>query len=90
MAQRALPVLSAYLWDLRSQCEAQVRALTDAQRKLDLVRDGEHLEARRGAADQLEGDLRRVSQANLEIRDALTGAIEQAHQVRAGLNRKTG
>ena len=31
-----LGLLSAFLWDLRAQCEAQVRALTDAQRQLDL------------------------------------------------------
>ena len=34
-----LGLLSAFLWDLRAQCEAQVRALTDAQRQLDVYRD---------------------------------------------------
>lgn len=83
MPDRTVPVLAAYLWDLRSQCEAQVRALTNAQRQIDVVRDGQDRRAILSAIAELQQDLQRVVRANAEIRAAVREALEQADRLGA-------
>jgi hypothetical protein len=73
-----IPMLSAYLWDLRAQCEAQVRALTDAQRQLDIFRDGKDAAECEAALNRLRENLNRVMQANLAVRQAAHDAVEHA------------
>jgi hypothetical protein len=92
MPERILPGLAAYLWDLRSQCEAQVRALTAAQRQVDTIRDGRDPKAKAEAVVQLQQDLQRVVKANAEIRVALQETVEQAGRLGAfyGLNQGQG
>jgi hypothetical protein len=80
MPKSILPMLAAYLWDLRSQCEAQVRELTDAQRKLDAVRDNDQPGAQRSAVERLQLDLKKVRAANAEIREAVKAALEQTDE----------
>jgi hypothetical protein len=77
---RIVPVVAASLWDLRSQCESQVRSLTDAQRQLDIVRDGRDGELVEAVA-QLKRDLDLVARANAEIRTAVREALEQADRL---------
>jgi hypothetical protein len=40
MPDTPIAIVAAHLWDLRAQCEQQVRALTDAQQQLDAFGDG--------------------------------------------------
>ena len=49
MPHTPIAIMSAHLWDLRDQCEQQVRALTDAQQQLDALRDGKDLAATQAA-----------------------------------------
>jgi hypothetical protein len=74
-------MLSAYLWDLRAQCEQQVRALADAQAQLDTYRDSSDAEARQSAVAALRDDLGRVVQANGWIRHSADEAITQAQSL---------
>jgi hypothetical protein len=73
-----LAMLSACLWDLRSLCEQQVRALTDAQRQLDMFRGELDPAAHDAALTALRADLARVVEANSEVRLAARDAAEQA------------
>jgi hypothetical protein len=76
-----LQMLSAYLWDLRAQCEQQVRALTDAQLQLEKCRDDTEAAARDAALAALQKDLARVIEANAAVRLAAHEAVEQAHSL---------
>jgi hypothetical protein len=79
MPERAhLPLLTAYLWDLRSQCESQVRELTDAQRELDTVRDSLTATARRSALERVQQELKRVAASNVQIRKIVRQAMREA------------
>jgi hypothetical protein len=73
-----LAMLSATLWDLRALCEQQVRALTDAQRQLDMFRGEVDPAAHDAALTALQADLARVLEANSEVRLAAQDAVEQA------------
>jgi hypothetical protein len=76
-----LAMLSATLWDLRSLCEQQVRALTDAQRQLDLFRSEMDPAAHDAALTALRADLARVVEANSEVRQAAQDAVAQAESL---------
>ena len=60
----------AALWDLRAQCEQQMRAITDAQRLFDRYRDqpDTQLELKAG----LHADVQMVRAANTAIESALS------------------
>jgi hypothetical protein len=73
-----IPVLAAYLWDLRAQCESQLRSLTVAQRLLDQYRDAPTDSERSAATRELRADLREVVRANTAIRDSASEALRQA------------
>jgi hypothetical protein len=78
-----IPLLAAYLWDLRSLCENQVRALTDAQRQLDVLRDGKDPDESEAALKRLRADLDRVLAANRAVREAVQDAVSQARKFTA-------
>jgi hypothetical protein len=71
-------LVSAHLWDLRAQCEQQVRALNDAQQQLDIFRDGTDGPACHAAAQAVEADLSRVLTASATVRQAAEQALEHA------------
>jgi len=73
-----IPLLSAYLWDLRSLCEQQVRALTDAQSQLEAFRDGDDPTTCETALKLLRTDLDRVLDMNGAVREAIREAVTQA------------
>jgi hypothetical protein len=87
MPARIVPTLAAYLWDLRSLCEAQLRALTDAQRQLDEYRDGTSGAVRTRTRRKLLDDLERVRENNVQIRTASAEALAQAGLLRVTLAR---
>ena len=78
MPDKVIPMLTAYLWDLRAQCESQLRALTLAQRILDEYRDASTIQSRREAKDRLLLDLKGIVEANTAIRGAAHEAVEYA------------
>lgn len=78
MPDRTITILGAYLWDLRAQCEAQLRSLTAVQRLLDDYRQADSPESRRAAEQQLQAHLQLVLEANATIRKTTLDAIEQA------------
>jgi hypothetical protein len=77
MPKRTLPRLTAYLWDLRAQCETQIRALTDAQRQIDTLRDSSDYHVRTRAFSALNTDLAQVRRVHGEILASVNSVIEQ-------------
>jgi hypothetical protein len=73
-----IAIVAAHLWDLRAQCEQQVRALTDAQQQLDALRDGKGRATSQAALEALQADLARVAKANLAVREAVHDALTHA------------
>jgi hypothetical protein len=78
MPETPIAIVAAHLWDLRAQCEQQVRALTDAQQQLDALRDGGDGAACQVALDALQADLARVVQVNRAVREAAHDALTHA------------
>ena len=78
MPDTPIAIVAAHLWDLRAQCEQQVRALTDAQQQLDALRDGKDRVACQAALEALQADLARVVQVNRAVRDAANDALTHA------------
>ena len=64
-----IALVSAALWDLRAQCESQMRAVTDAQRVIDHYRDTPHTQEQ--AKARLLEDLAAIVQAHATIDGAL-------------------
>jgi hypothetical protein len=78
MPEKILPLLSAYLWDLRVECEAQLRALTLAQRLLDDYRDAGSTGSREKVKRRLREDLNAIAEANTAIRNVVEEAVQHA------------
>ena len=78
MPDTPIAIVAAHLWDLRAQCEQQVRALTDAQQQLDALRDGRDRAACQTALDAMQADLARVVKVNLAVREAAKDALTHA------------
>jgi hypothetical protein len=78
-----LAILSALLWDLRAQCEAQVRALTDAQKQLDLFRDSATSQVQDTALTALASDVGRVLATNRSIRESAEDATAAVSRLTA-------
>jgi len=77
MPDATLREITACLWDLRAQCEQQVRALTDAQRLADeFANRPDHRSLLKG---RLVSDMEMVLRA---ARDLRSGAEECANLVR--------
>lgn len=78
MPEKILPLLSAYMWDLRVECEAQLRALTLAQRLLDEYREASSAEARGKVKRRLKADLEAIAESNAAIRAVVGEAVQHA------------
>jgi hypothetical protein len=78
-----LGLLSAFLWDLRAQCEAQVRALTDAQRQLDVCREASARNSRRPLWLH-----ERVLEANRSVRESAEQATAEISRLVAERSQK--
>jgi len=76
-----IALLSACLWDLRAQCEQQVRALTDAQQQLDVIRESRDPVACEAALKTLQADLDRVVRATFVLQEGALEAVEQARSL---------
>ena len=76
-----IALLSAYLWDLRAQCEHQVHALTEAQRQLDVYRDSTDGPTREAALKAIHDNLERVVRANLTVREAAADTVLNAREL---------
>jgi hypothetical protein len=81
--------MSAHLWDLRAQCEQQVRALTHAQQQLDALRDGKDRTACDAALEALQADLARVVQVNRAVREAAQEAVTHAQALASTVSRRS-
>ena len=81
MPEKILPLLAAYMWDLRVQCEAQLRALTLAQRLLDEYREAETPQSRIDVKRRLRDDLRSIVENNTTVRSAVEEAVQQAERL---------
>ena len=89
MPDTPIAMISAHLWDLRAQCEQQVRALTDAQLQLDALRDGQDPAAREAALSALRADLARVVHANRAVREAAHEALTQAEALTSTVSHRS-
>ena len=78
MPHTPVAAVSAHLWDLRAQCEQQVRALTDAQQQLDVFRDGTDPVECHIAALAVASYLSRVVETNATVREAAQDAMNHA------------
>jgi hypothetical protein len=70
-------MLPLYLWDLRAQVEAQLRALTEVQRLLDALATAPQRNQAAHTAKILK-DLQEILNANAAIREVTATAIEAA------------
>jgi hypothetical protein len=89
MPNTPITVVAAHLWDLRAQCEQQVRALTDAQQQLDALRDGKDRAACQAALDAIQADLARVVQVNRGVREAAQDALTHAQALAATVSKRS-
>jgi hypothetical protein len=78
MPEKILPLLSAYMWDLRVECEAQLRALTLAQRLLEEYRDASGSGSREKVKRRLKADLNSIVDSNATIRAVVEEAVQHA------------
>jgi hypothetical protein len=81
--------MSAHLWDLRAQCEQQVRALTDAQQQLDALRDAKDRSVCDAALEALQADLARVVQVNRAVREVAQEAVTHAKTMASTVSRRS-
>jgi hypothetical protein len=70
-------MLPLYLWDLRAQVEAQLRALTEVQRLLDVLAATPQRNQAAHTAKILK-DLQDILSANAAVREVTATAIEAA------------
>jgi hypothetical protein len=81
MPDATIATVSACLWDLRTQCEQQLRSLTSAQRLIDDFR--EHPEARALLKRQLVQDMDSVLRANRIVSEAAQDCSTAVHSLPA-------
>jgi hypothetical protein len=74
-------LLALYLIDLRSQYEAELRSLTNAQRSLEQYRGATTDEARRQFKITVLTELRMLDTVKESVRDALKEALRQADKL---------
>ena len=70
-------MLPLYLWDLRAQVEAQLRALTEVQRLLDVLATSP-ARTRNAHTSKILKDLQEILHANTAIREVTATALEAA------------
>ena len=86
MPEKILPLLSAYMWDLRVECEAQLRALTLAQRLLDEYRNACSIGSRAKVKRRLKADLNAIAESNTTIRAVVEEAVQHAARLPPDVN----
>jgi hypothetical protein len=67
MPDTPLSLLAAYLWDLRAQCERQLRCLTSAQRVIDDQRERREPSRRTGVPGELREYITEVESIHATI-----------------------
>ena len=80
MPDKILPLLSASMSDLRVQYEAQLRALTLAQRLLEEYREAETPQSRVDVKRRLRNDLKSIVENNATVRSAVEEAVQHAER----------
>ena len=77
MADENIDLLTACLWDLRSQCESQVRTLSAAQRLLDEYRLANRDMSRKSVVGNLRENVRGLTAAGAAIEEVLAEVRRQ-------------
>ena len=77
MSDNVIDLLTACLWDLRSQCESQVRALTAAQRIVETLGRADDPTSRQSGIRSLQMHVRGLVAANAAIRSVLSDVSRQ-------------
>jgi hypothetical protein len=81
MPEDILAEVSACLWDLRAQCEDQLRALSEAQRAIEAYRDASSQPTTIGERKKLLEHLSRVIEASAQIRKLAEDSRADAEQL---------
>jgi hypothetical protein len=81
MPDTTIATVSASLWDLRTQCEQQLRSLTNAQRIIDEFR--ERHDARVFLKRQLVADMELVLRTNKTVSEAARDCAAAVHDLPA-------
>lgn len=77
MSDNIIDLLTACLWDLRSQCESQVRALSAAQRIVQNFGRADDRPSRQGAIRNLRMHVQDLVAANAAIQSVLIDVSRQ-------------
>ena len=88
MADKNIDLLTTCFWDLRSQCESQVRTLSDAQRLLDEYRRADGRPAHEALMGNLRENVNDLTTANAAIQEVLAEVRRQIDVRPAGNRRK--
>lgn len=83
MQDTPLAMVSACLWDLRAQCEQQLRSLTDAQRIADQFH-GSSPAAAELLKRRLAASVESVLRSNAVIREATQDCVDLVEHISAG------
>jgi hypothetical protein len=81
MPDTTIATVSASLWDLRTQCEQQLRSLTNAQRIIDEFR--ERQDVRVFLKQQLVDDMESVLRTNKIVSEAARDCAAAVHALPA-------
>ena len=81
MPDTTIATVSASLWDLRTQCEQQLRSLTNAQRIIDEFR--ERHDARVFLKQQLVDEMESVLRSNKIVSEAARDCAAAVHALPA-------
>jgi hypothetical protein len=86
MSDEIIDLLTACFWDLRSQCESQVRTLSAAQRLLDEYRLANREMSRKSVVRNLRENVKGLAAAGAAIEEVLAevrrqiGALAQSNR----------
>jgi signal transduction protein with GAF and PtsI domain len=84
LADRIIELLTTCFWDLRSQCESQVRTLSAAQRLLDQYRRAAGETDRDAVLRSLRHNVDDLSTANAAINEVIAEVRRQIDIAQAG------
>lgn len=88
MADNIIDLLTTCFWDLRSQCESQVRTLSAAQRLLDEYRGANGQTGREAIIRNLRENVNDLTTANASIQEVIAEVHRQIAVRPAGSHRK--
>jgi hypothetical protein len=81
MPEDVVSLISAYLWDLRAQCEEQLRSLTKAQRRIEEYRVATTALSLAEAKGRLQEALADVTRTNAEIRESVKDTVKHVDEL---------